>query len=464
MKHRILIKQQLWMNFILGVILVTAIVFSILRYHKLEQEYYYNQARLMVADMMKEIEQGFYRESKYPYGIFDLRGKVVYASDGLEISIGDAISLSETLQFDHSFDVQNKNIMKVSFVINNDGIVDHFAVIYLPKSDVSQYVGVNRVIYIFLPIIIATIIILLFLMIRSINLKHTMIKPIEEISQSAKAIIEGNYNIPVIKSEGKRLLHSEVDDLSYSFELMRDELKERILREETLKRSQKELISCISHDLRTPITTIKAYSEGLRDGLAKEEEKRIRYAQIIAEKADLVTKMLGDLLEHSNAELNELKIMKAECYIRDYLFEVVKELKLYLEQKGVTLKFNHEVPNLLVNMDGQRIHQVLYNLIENSLKYMDKPEGWIEISVNYLKEQQMISFQVKDNGSGISMTDIPYVFDKFYRAEKSRNLSIPGSGLGLSICKYIVEKHGGNISCHSKQDVGTEFTFTIALS
>jgi signal transduction histidine kinase len=339
--------------------------------------------------------------------------------------------------------------------------VDRFAIFLLPQKLVIKHTGAARYLYIFLPSIIGIIVVFIILILRNIYLKKHIINPIVEISRSAKAIMQGNYDLQVVKSEGKRLLYSEVDELMFGFELMRDEIKDKAIREEQLKRSQKELISCISHDLKTPISTITAYSEGMRDGLADSPEKQKKYAEIIAAKAEVLTKMINDLLEHSNAELNELKIDKKEIYFADYFLRAMKEIKLYTEQKGVILEYNPNVPNLLINMDEGRINQVIYNLIENSLKYMDKAEGKIFISCEYSSPNKKLSISVKDNGSGINMADIPYVFDKFYRAEKSRNLSIPGSGLGLSICKFIIEKHGGSITCQSRQSEGTVFTFTL---
>ena len=444
--------------------MIVSVYRSIQRFEKDDQVLYYNRARLLIADQIKELEQGYYPSGEYPYIVFDLSGKVLYTSDEGEYSIGELVNVTEELQLDQNFSRENKEYLKIIFPLYQRREVDRFVVMLIRKSLVMEYSGVGRVIYVFNPIIIGIILILGLLILRSIYLKRHILNPIREINQSAKAIIDGNYDIPVVKSNGKRLLHSEMDELTYGFELMRDELKEKRIKEETLKRSQKELISCISHDLKTPISTIKAYSEGLRDGIAKDKEKQKRYAEIIANKAEVLTRMMNDLLEHSNAELNELKMVKKECYFGSSFHKTMKEVKLLLDRQGIELEYNQDIPNVIVLMDEGRINQVIYNLVENALKYMDKDKGKISIATTYLKEEKKISISIKDNGSGISMSDIPYVFDKFYRAEKSRNMSIPGSGLGLSICKYIVEEHGGSIACHSKFGEGTEFVYTIALS
>ena len=115
---------------------------------------------------------------------------------------------------------------------------------------------------------------------------------------------------------------------------------------------------------------------------------------------------------------------------------------------------------MLVFIDPKRITEVIYNLVENSIKYIDGKKG--KIIIEAVREDRFILIKVKDNGVGISSDDIPYVFDKFYRAEKSRSTNVPGSGLGLSICKYIISEHGGEIYCKSGNNIGCEIGFTLS--
>lgn len=252
----------------------------------------------------------------------------------------------------------------------------------------------------------------------------------------------------------------EVGELTYSFELMRDELKAKQIREEELKKAQQEMISCISHDLKTPISTVKAYAEGMRDGIARDEETRASYIRIIIEKTNLLIGMIEDLLRISNAQLNQLEICPKEVYFVSFFEKAVKEIEGYVRQQEMEFSFSIELEERLVCMDERRILEVLYNLVENSIKYR-RENGKIEMIASRQGDDVLI--RVLDDGIGISNDDIPYVFDKFYRAEKSRSSSIPGSGLGLSICKYIVEKHGGTIYCKSRKEKGCEIGFTLRL-
>lgn len=462
MKNRIF-KQQIGLNFIIVLILVLGIIMSMIRYSNNKEEFIYNKARTLVASQIHELELKQYNLGEFPCTVYDLAGKVVYTSDENQYKSGEVINLKEILQFDKSFYEKNKDQIKVTFVLISGGKVNNFALFTIPRQQILMRTEVEYLFYLFQPIICGIILVLVILITISIYMKYHVLGPMQEINKSSKAIIQGNYDIPVIRARGNRLLHNEVAELTYGFELMRDQLKEKREIEAKLKRSQKELISCISHDLKTPISTIKAYSEGMQDGLCDTEEKRKKYVEVIIRKTDVITKMINDLSEHSNAELNELKIVKSECYLDMYLKKTILEVKLLVEHYGLAFEYQCDVPNLLVCMDANRVTQVIYNLIENSMKYTNDENGRIKITVSHLQIENKIAFSVMDNGIGISLEDIPYVFNKFYRAEKSRSTSIPGSGLGLSICKYIVEAHGGNIKCRSNPVAGTEFIFTIDI-
>lgn len=453
---------------------------SINKYDDYKEFSFYNKARLLVADQFQLVEENYpqvsfdklneiliKKPSKirfFPYAIFNLQGQVIYSDNKFNYLKGDKVNLKEVIQFDKSFYSVDKTNFKVSFIIEKDNSVIGFALFLIPREEIIEKSEIKIIVTIFSPFILGIFIVMILLTTKVIYLKKHILEPIEDMSESSKAIIEGNYNIPVVKAHSSHLKANEVEKLMYGFELMRDQLKEKMDREERLKRSQKELISCISHDLKTPISTIKAYSEGLRDGIANTDEKQKKYYDIIVNKAEILNTMIHDLLEHSNAELNELKIMKTEQYFRDYINRTANELKDIVEHQGYMFEFLNEVPNVLIDMDEVRITQVITNLIDNSMKYTKKDGGKIQLGVNFDEYNQEIIVRVKDNGNGINTEDMPFIFDKFYRAEKSRTMSIPGSGLGLSICKYIIEKHGGQIQCKSKTGIGTEFMFHLPIS
>lgn len=419
---------------------------------------YDNRIRLSVQKQKNSIEKGSYQRGSYPYIVFDLSGRVLYADPLFRNKIEDYINVQEMLQFDKSFAKTYKNYRKESFVLQKDNITDGFVVFLIPKSD-ELYTKKNVAAAIFLPAAAGILIVLIILIIRTFYFSCRVLRPLKEICRSAKGIIAGNYDLEVLRTYFSKLNENEVGELSYAFELMRDELKAKQVREEALKKSQKELISCISHDLKTPISTIKAYSEGLRDNIAKDPVRQQEFIHIIINKTDLLIGMINELLEYSTAQLNQLEINREELYFLDYFNPLMSELEVYVRQNGFEFEYLPKAPNLIVTIDPKRITEVIYNLIENSMKYMNHKQGRIVVETE--REEQFVLIRVKDNGPGINADDIPFIFDKFYRAEKSRSSSIPGSGLGLSICRYIINRHGGEIYCRSAGKSGCEIGFTI---
>ncbi|MBK1813309.1 HAMP domain-containing histidine kinase [Clostridium sp. YIM B02505] len=457
--NNILHKRNIITAAIIVVVLFVSVSLSIYRFLNMDFKIYDNDIRMIVSKQKNEIEKGTYNKGSYPYIVFGLDGRVLYNGGAFEYKVGELLNTQEMLQTDKSFSVNNKHEIKESFVLEQHGNVNGFVVFLIPEKDILMESNSDRVINVFFPMIFGIFISVSIVVVRTLYFSRRILTPLKEISGSTKGIIAGNYDLEVIRTYEKQIGENEVGDLTYSFELMRDELKAKQIREEVLKKSQQELISCISHDLKTPISTIKAYSEGLRDGIARTPKAQEDYVNIIIGKTDLLIDMINELLEYSNAELNQLDINMKEVYFYEYFIPIMKELEVYVKQKNIDFSYEVNTRDMLVYIDKRRITEVLYNLVENSIKYMKEGRGSIVIEAEGQSGKVLI--KVKDNGIGISPDDIPYVFDKFYRAEKSRSSSIPGSGLGLSICKYIIEEHGGEIYCKSRHNKGCEFGFTL---
>ncbi len=456
--------RTIWKSNIITAALIVAVLFvsvfiSVGLFLSMDFRVYDNEIRIRVSEQLNKIEKDVYEKGEYPYIVLDLDGKVLYSEPPFENKTGDIVNTQEMLQFDRSFSHSYKNTVKESFILRKSGKTSGFAIFLIPENEIitdSRYI---KAVKLFLPAFSGILICAVLIIFRSIYLNKRILRPLKEICTSAQGIIAGNYDLEVVRIYGKTTDHNEVGDLTYSFELMRDELKMKQIREEILKKSQQELISCISHDLKTPISTIKAYSEGIRDGLAKTPELQQEYIRIIINKTDLLTEMIRELLKFSNAQLNQLDITRREVYFSEYFYSVIKELGIYVKKNGIDFSYEYKTPDMIVAIDTKRITEVLYNLVENSIKYIGEKQGRIIIEAE--RQGEFVLIKVRDNGIGISPDDIPYVFDKFYRAEKSRSSRIPGSGLGLSICKYIVNEHGGEIYCKSRHLQGCEIGFTI---
>ena len=454
-----LYKRNLITAAMIVVVIFVSTLMSIYKFINMDFKVYDNDIRLLVAKQKNQLENNIYNKGKYPYIVLGLEGEVLYNDTFFEVKTGDIINVQEMLQTDKSFRSMSSSEIKESFILQQEGKTFGFVVFLIPEKDINIEDISTRVWKVFCPSIFGIVTSIFIVLIRTMYLNRRILKPLGEIGSSAKEIIKGNYDLEVVRVYEKVIGENEVGDLIFSFELMRDELKEKQLREESLKKSQQELISCISHDLKTPISTIKAYSEGLRDGIARTPEAQENFVKIIISKTDLLIEMIKELLEYSNIQLKQLDINPKEVYLLDYFIPLMKEAEVFIKQKGINFSYEIKTDDMILNIDQRRITEVLYNLLENSMKYIGEEEGHISIEIERKGDFALI--KVKDNGIGISADDIPYVFDKFYRAEKSRSSSIPGSGLGLSICKYIVEEHGGEIYCRSGYNKGCEFGFTL---
>lgn len=311
------------------------------------------------------------------------------------------------------------------------------------------------------PVIISLIIVAVILCINIYLVRKNLYKPINTISRLSKNICNGDYSQDYLQVNEVRNEANEITNLVSSFELMRDELKVKQETEERLRQSEKELISCMSHDLQTPLSTIKAYAEAIRDNVAQNEEEKNKYLEVILKKTNTMIDMIQDLLTYSNSQLGQLPMEFSEIMLRDFFYPLLEELKYYAKENNVELDYTLDELNVFINIDPKRMTQVLYNLVENAMKYMNKPQKQINISVKV--KENCVHIKVSDNGMGINSEEILYIFDKFYRAEKSRTSSVPGAGLGLSICKYIMEQHGGEIWCESKLDEGSTFYLVLPL-
>lgn len=454
--------KEIVSNCLLLAIFLIGITGSILNYRKMDTQIYDNTLRVQLSEKLPLLAEGQYEQLEYPYLVTDLSGYVCYTSGEFQVEKGEQIPVNDLIQNGREL-VENhlKTDYKICFALEQNGRPVGYAAFWVPQSKIGELSEPEKIQKIFLPVFFAVLLDGILMIGRSIYSKRRIFNPISEISESANAIIKGDYDKEVVRVYGTQLRANEVGNLIYSFELMRDELKEKRISEQKLKEAQQELISCISHDLRTPLATIKAYCEGIRDGIAKTEAQKEEYVAVILKKTNFLVGMIKELLEYSNAQMNRLAMYYEEVYMRDFFIPLCRELQVYALQKNVELTYNVPEEDFIVRIDQKRITEVLYNLVENSMKYMESQEGTISIELSKQGKELLIS--VKDNGCGISSEDIMYVFDKFYRSEKSRSSKIPGSGLGLSICKYIIEQHGGRIYCNSAPGAGTEIGFTLLL-
>lgn len=279
--------------------------------------------------------------------------------------------------------------------------------------------------------------------------------PLQKLQKAARNIKEGNLDFE-IKAEND----DEIGQLCRDFEEMRLRLKVQAEEKVAFDRENKELISNISHDLKTPITAIKGYVEGIQDGVASSPEKLNKYIRTIYNKANDMDRLIDELTFYSKIDTNKIPYNFSKINVAEYFGDCVEEVGLDMETRGIELGyFNYVDEDVVVIADAEQMKRVINNIIGNSLKYLDKKKGILNIRIK--DDGDFIQVIIEDNGKGIAAKDLPYIFDRFYRTDSSRNSSKGGSGIGLSIVKKIIEDHGGRIWATSKEGIGTEIHFVL---
>lgn len=279
---------------------------------------------------------------------------------------------------------------------------------------------------------------------------------IRELHDAMGDISEGNFDHVL----DARNVDGEIAELFKSYEDMRLKLKESSedrIRDEAQNR---ELISNITHDLKTPITSIKGYAEGIIDGVADTDEKRARYIRTIYDKTKDLDRLLNELTYYSSIDNNKIPYTFHRIDVGDFFTDCIEEVGMDLENKNIRLNFENLLqPGTRIIADPVQMRKVIDNIIGNSVKYLDKSEGIIDIRL--LDAVDSVRVEIEDNGKGIAAKDLGNIFERFYRTDASRNSAQGGSGIGLSIVKKIVEDHGGYIWATSKEGEGTCMHFVI---
>ncbi len=284
---------------------------------------------------------------------------------------------------------------------------------------------------------------------------RSLLHPLHKLQEATKKIRDGDLDFTLeVDNE------DEIGMLCQDFEEMRLRLKESQEEKIQYDKESKELISNISHDLKTPITAIKGYVEGIQDGVASSPEKLDKYIRTIYTKANDMDRLIDELTFYSKIDTNKIPYNFSKINVADYFGDCVEEVGLEMETRGIELGyFNYVDEDVVVIADAEQMKRVINNIIGNSLKYLDKKKGIINIRIK--DDGDFIQVVIEDNGKGIAAKDLPYIFDRFYRTDSSRNSSKGGSGIGLSIVKKIIEDHGGRIWATSKEGIGTEMHFVL---
>ncbi|CDQ18468.1 sensor histidine kinase [Halobacillus karajensis] len=280
----------------------------------------------------------------------------------------------------------------------------------------------------------------------------TILTPANKLNEATKKLAAGerDFAIQVDRSD-------ELGELARSFEEMRRKLKEAEALEKKYEAGRKELIASISHDLKTPITSIKGYMMAIRDGVADTPEKQQRYVSRIIKKTEEMDHLINELFLYSKLDVNRVPFHFEKVDLAAYFGDYLEEVRF--EHEDIETEIVESGESFHVKADRKQIHRVVTNLIQNSLKFIDKEKKQLNVSLS--EKGPMVVVKISDNGPGIPGEAIPFIFDQFYQGDAARSKSLRGSGLGLAISKKIIELHGGEIHAESGEGKGTTMAFTL---
>lgn len=290
-----------------------------------------------------------------------------------------------------------------------------------------------------------TLIVIVLSLIVSYFISRIISNPIIKMKNKAKELANGNYNITFEKSDIE-----ELNELSKTLNFACSELEKT----EDLRR---ELMANVSHDLKTPLTMIKAYAELIRDVTHNDKEKMNKNLNTIIEETDRLNILVNDILELSKMKSNIAPLELEEFDLNELIKTIISRYEIYIEKENYDIEYK-EKPNTIIKADKKRIEQVIYNLINNAINYTGEDK---KVIINIKEDKQNIRVEIKDTGKGISKKDLEYIWDKYYKVDKTHSRVQVGSGIGLSIVKNILISHNFEYGVETKINKGTTFYFII---
>lgn len=339
-------------------------------------------------------------------------------------------------------DIKQKNLFEYN--INESEKPEIIGAVYIitPLEPLETTIRAIQIqfLYIFIGSIIISSLLALFL-------SHSFSDPLVKINNAAKEISLGNYNTKVqLKSS------EEIKALGDTMNNLAKQLSK-------VEQMRREFIANVSHELRTPLSYLKGYAEILIDGLAETESDRQKYLNIILEESERLRKMVDEILHLSQIEAGSIQLKLIPFSIEALMKRTIDKILPLAAKRDISIKFNNIDDDLLLCVaDENRIKQILINLLNNAVKH-SYDHGNILISTYRLNDRIYIC--VRDFGEGISEEDLPFIWDRFYTAGKSKYKGLESSGLGLSIIKSIINAHGCDITVNSVKGEGTEFCFWL---
>lgn len=354
---------------------------------------------------------------------------------------------TELIKSDESYSTQvlknpnfeSREILYCTKIYSDDSAQQAYLFIESSIEPIDSTVNIIREQLIYITIILFE---LAFIITMFISKRVSM--PIDEITKTAKRFGAGDYDV---EFEGKG--YREIEELSEVLNNAKNEIRK-------VSDLRKDLIANISHDLRTPLTMVKAYAEMIRDLSGDNPVKRNEHIQVIIDEADRLSNLVNNLLELSKLESGNIELNIRNFSIVDKLNDCMTRYQLVIEQNGYDIKYEPD-EDRIISADPDKLDQVIYNFINNAINYTGDNKV---IRVKQINLENSVRIEVTDNGNGISKELLPKVFDRYYRDAKVKR-DVVGTGLGLSICKEILKRHNFAFGVQSEEGKGSTFWFEV---
>ncbi|MFZ5988890.1 MAG: HAMP domain-containing sensor histidine kinase [Bacillota bacterium] len=335
-------------------------------------------------------------------------------------------------------------VIRVTSPIKENDKVLGAIIVYSPIKGIDQ--ATSRLI---LMIIISVVFALAISLAICYFITKRIAKPIQDLTEASIAVVGGNRKVKVYTNTDFK----EFNQLAGTFNYMLKKLDEN-------EKRMKDFVANVSHELKSPITSLKGFTEALIDGKGKTEERTQRFLNIMNKEADRLSKLVDNLLILCKSD-SKISIEPQRINIKDVIDEVLLSFETKVLEKSISINIVDNAKKPYVIADSSSLKQILINLLDNTIKY--SPQNSMA-SILISESADKIKISITDNGPGIPKEDIPYIWDRFYRVDKARSRETGGTGLGLAIVKELVEKNGGIVDVTSHIDKGTTFSFELPRS
>jgi signal transduction histidine kinase len=288
------------------------------------------------------------------------------------------------------------------------------------------------------------------------RLEKQILQPIDTLIEGVEQIAKGNYDTEIFHPT-----RNKMQALIISFNNMAKKLKRSEELQKEYEENRKLLIANISHDLKTPITSIQGYMEAIMDGVVP-KDKMEAYFKTISSNTEYMNRLIDDLFLFSKIDMDKLDYHFEEVPIGAFTSDLMEEFSFEFTESNLSFTYENKLEHdYLVRMDRKRIHQAIQNIMGNAKKYGD--EHKLAVQCELLRKHEQIKLQIIDNGPGIPSDKLPYIFKRFYRIEKERTKNLMSTGLGLAIAKELIKGHGGDINVQSVEGEGSCFTISLPI-